>query len=197
MKISMRAVWLATYLLFCGCGSSPNTTHYSLAAVSGTIRQASLGTIEVRRPGISGYLDRTEILAPWDGQRLQLAQGAGWAEPISAMIGRVLAENLDRRLPGTIVFTASSDLSIQATTIIELVVRKFDADDDGSVHLNVLWSIRSAGQTTTRTSSLHARPAALDTAPTVAAMSTLLGQLADEIASTLLAPAGDTVTQAR
>ena len=191
MKSSMRALWLIIGGLCCGCGSSPNTTYYALAAVSGTIRQASLGTVEVRRPGISGYLDRTEILAPWDGQRLQLAQGAGWAEPISAMIGRVLAENLDNRLPGTIVFAASSDLSIQANTVIELVVRKFDLASDGNVHLNVLWSIRSAGQTTTHTSSLKAAPSASDTAPTVAAMSTLLGKLADDIAHTLLTRASE------
>jgi len=182
----MRALSLGVVLFFCGCGSSPNTTYYALAAVSGTIRQASLGTVEVRRPGIAGYLDRTEILGPWDGQRLQLSQGAGWAEPISAMVGRVLAENLESRLPGTVVFAASSDLSLQANTVIELVIRKFDLGSDGNVHLNVLWSVRGGGQTTTRTSSLQATPSAADTGPTVTAMGSLLGKLADEIAGALL-----------
>src|SRR5688572_27394277 len=118
MKIAMRAVWLGAFVLFCGC-SSPNTTYYALAAVSGTIRQASLGPVEVRRPRVAGYLDRTEILAQWDGQRIQLASNSGWGEPITAMIGRVLAEDLSDRLPGTIVVDASSELSIQAATVIE------------------------------------------------------------------------------
>lgn len=187
MKISMRALALALGFLSCGCGSSPNTNFYALAAVSGTVRQAALGAIEVRRPGIAGYLDRTEILEQWDGQRLELAHSAGWAEPIASMIGRVLAENLSDRLQGTVVFAASSDLSIQAATVVELVIRKFDLASDGLVHLNVLWSVRGAGQTSARAVALQARPASTETGAIVATMSRLLGQLADEIASELLA----------
>ncbi|HET8934381.1 MAG TPA: PqiC family protein [Polyangiales bacterium] len=182
--------WAAIALLFGGCGSSPNTTYYALAAVSGTLRQASLGAIEVRRPGIAGYLDRTEVLAQWDGQRLELAHNTGWAEPLAAMIGRVLAEDLSERLRGTTVFAASSDLSLQANTVVELVIRKFDLGSDGVVHLNALWSVRNAGQATTHSSALQARPTTTDTGAVVAAMSTLLGQLADEITKVL--PAGRT-----
>lgn len=186
----MKRAWIAIAGLLCACGSSPSTTYYSLAATSGTLRQAALGVIEVRRPGVAGYLDRTEILARWDGQRLQLAQGAGWAEPLSAMIGRVLAENLDERLPQTVVFSASSQLSVQADRVIELHVRKFDQARDGSLQLKVLWSVRGAGQTSTHATTLQARPTGPETAATVAAMSTLLGQLADQIAVTLLERAG-------
>lgn len=186
MKSSMRAVWVAVGLLFCGCGTSPNTTYYTLAAVSGKLRPSSLGTIEVRRPGIAGYLDRSEILAQWDGQRLQMAESACWGEPIAAMIGRVLADDLSERLRGTIVLSSSSELSIQADTAIELVVRKFDLGSDGLVHLNALASVRRGGQSTTRAFALQARPVATDTGAVVAAMSSLLGQLADELANALL-----------
>jgi uncharacterized lipoprotein YmbA len=191
MKISMRAVFLAVGLLYGGCGTSPNTTYYSLAAVSGKVREASLGTIEVRRPGIAGYLDRSEVLAQWDGQRLELAHNTAWAEPIAAMIGRVLADNLSDRLHGTIAFGASSDLSIQASTVIELAIRKFDLSSDGNVHLNALWSLRGAGQPATHAVALQARLATTDTGAVVAAMSGLLGQLADEITSALLARANN------
>ena len=186
MNSSMRAVWMAVGLLFCACGSSPNTTYYTLAAVSGKLRESSLGTIEVRRPGIAGYLDRSEILAQWDGQRLQMAESACWGEPITAMIGRVLADDLSERLRGSIVLSSSSDLSLQADTAIELVVRKFDLGSDGHVHLNALASVRRAGQSTTRAFALQARPVATDTGSVVAAMSSLLGQLADELANALL-----------
>jgi uncharacterized lipoprotein YmbA len=195
MSISMRAVWLAV-ALFCGCGSSPNTAYYALAAVSGTVRQASLGTIIVRRPGIAGYLDRNEILGQWDGQRLQLANNTAWAEPISAMISRVLADDLNDRLQGTTVFGASSDLSLEPTTVVELAIRKFDLSSDGYVHLNVLASIRVAGRSAAHAFSLQARPAATDTGAIVAAMSNLLGQLADELAKVLLARTAGAVSQA-
>jgi uncharacterized protein len=173
-------------LLCWGCGSSPNTTYYTLAAVSGTLRQASMDTVEVRRPGIAGYLDRTEILAQWDGQRLQLSENVAWGEPIAAMIGRVLAEDLGERLRGTIVLGASSELSIQAGAVVELVIRKFDFGTDGYVHLNAIASVRREGKPSTRALALQARPVATDTGSVVAAMSNLLGQLADEIANALL-----------
>ena len=197
MKSSMRAVWVAMGFLWCGCGTSPNTTYYTLAAVSGTLRQASLGTVEVRRPGIAGYLDRTEILAQWDGQRLQLADNACWGEPIAAMIGRVLADDLSERLRGTIVLGASSELSIQAAVVVELVIRKFDLGTDGYVHLNVLASIRRAGETSTRAVALQTRPVGTDTGAVVAAMSNLLGQLADELANALLTRADSAPSQGR
>jgi uncharacterized lipoprotein YmbA len=180
--------WIAlALLLLCGCGSSPNTAYYALAAVSGTIRPASLGTIEVRRPGVAGYLDRAEILSQWNGHRLQLAQNECWGEPIAAMIGRVLAEDLTDRLRGTVVFSAASDLSIPASTVVELAIGKFDLDQDGAVHLNALTLVRGSGQQATRAIALQARPVTSETGAVVAAMSGLLGQLADEIATILMA----------
>ena len=184
MNTSMRAAFVLCGMLFCGCGSSPNTTYYTLAAVSGSVRQASLGAIEVRRPNIAGYLDRTEILAQWDGQRLQLASNSGWAEPIAAMIGRVLADDLNDRLRGTVVISTAAELAIQSTAVVELVIRKFDLGADGYVHLNAIWSTRGLGA---RAADLKVRPVTTeDTGAIVAAMSGVLGQLADEIAAALL-----------
>jgi uncharacterized lipoprotein YmbA len=177
--------WFGLGLLCSACGSSPSTAYYALAATSGAMKRTSLGTVEVRRPSVAGYLDRAEILTQWNGHRLQLADSACWGEPISAMIGRVLAENLTTRLQGTIVFSAA-DLSIQAPTVVELAIWKFDLDPDGSIHLDALTSIRSQGQPSTRAIALRARPATPDTNAVVAAMSQLLGQLADDIATALV-----------
>lgn len=181
----MRALCVAVGLWFCGCGSSPTPTYYTLAAVRGTIRQAQVGPIEVRRPAVAGYLDRTEILERWDGLRMQLANDACWGEPIAAMIGRVLAEDLSERLRDTIAFSSSSDLTVHAGTVIELMIQKFDLAFDGRVHLHVLWSVRGARQSSTHALQLQSRPIEADTDAIVAAMSRLLGQLADEIAKVL------------
>jgi uncharacterized protein len=188
MKTSIR---VALMLAFTACGSSPNTAYYALAAVSGTMRQASLGTIQVRRPGIAGYLDRAEILTQWDGHRMRLRESECWGEPIAPMIGRVLAQDLTDRLRGTIVFSASSDLSLQASTVVELAIWKFDLDRDGSVHLDALAVVRGSGREVTHAITLRARPASTDTSAVVAAMSNLLGQLADEISTALIAQAAN------
>lgn len=196
MNMSMRAACAAVLLMSGACGSSPATAYYALAAVSGTIHQASLGTVEVRRPGVAGYLDRAEILAHWDGHRLQLAENACWGEPIASMVGRVLAEDLTERLQGTIVFSASSELSMQASTVVELALWKFDLGADGSVHLNALASVRGAGQPSTRAITLQARPVTNDTGAVVDVMSRLLGQLADAVADTILARANPSISPA-
>ena len=58
------SVWVAIALLFGGCGSSPNTTYYALAAVSGTLRQASLELDqEVRHGGESLVLLSFQVAA--------------------------------------------------------------------------------------------------------------------------------------
>lgn len=184
--------WLLVLLACCGCGTSPETAYYALASARGTVRQASLGTIEVRRPSIPGYLDRSAILARWDGHRMQLSPNAAWGEPISAMIGRVLAEDLGERLRGTIVFSAAPSVSIQASAVVELAIWKFDLDREGSLQLNGLVSVRSADglvPQSTRAFALQARAPTSETGAVVGTMSSLLGQLADEIASTLVARA--------
>jgi uncharacterized lipoprotein YmbA len=195
MKTSMRAVWLLVMML-AGCGSSPSSAYYALAAVSGTIHQAALGTIEVRRPAVAGYLDRAEILTQWDGQRLQLAHYECWGEPLASMIGRVLAEDLTERLRGTIVFNASADLSLRAATVIELSLWKFDLGPDGAVHLDALAALRGAGEPTTHAIRLQARPVTTDTGAVVAVMSQLLGQLADQLATALIARGDSNISQA-
>jgi uncharacterized lipoprotein YmbA len=127
---------------------------------------------------------------------LQLAHYECWGEPIASMIGRVLAEDLNDRLRGAIVFNASADLSIQASTVIELALWKFDFGPDGAVHLDGLASVRSAGQPQTRAIKLQARPVTTETGAVVAAMSQLLGQLADELATTLVARGDSNISQA-
>jgi uncharacterized lipoprotein YmbA len=186
MTSPLRAAWVAAMCICSGCWSSPSTAYYTLAAVSGTVHPASLGTIEVRRPGLAGYLDRAEILGPWDGHRLQLTPRACWGEPVVSMIGRVLAEDLGERLHGTVVFSAASDLSIQASSVVELTISKFDLDRDGNVRLAALSYVRGGGREATHAHALQARPAATTPDALAAAMSALLGQLADELATALI-----------
>jgi uncharacterized lipoprotein YmbA len=141
--------------------------------------------IEVRRPGLAGYLDRSAMVVKNAGYRLDVNSGTRWAEPLGDMIGRVLAQDLSQRLAGSSVFAESGGISADADLRVELDVQRFDRAGDGVVRL--------AGELAIEQGSGHlrvsARPIALeapsqgdDAASLAAAMSGLLGRVADLVA---------------
>ncbi len=170
-----------------GACSSPEPAYYTLAAVPGTPRGGAPGTIELRRPGIAGYLDRPEIVRSGGDYRLRVAAGERWGEPFGDLFGRVLAEDLNQRLTGTSVFTAAGAISAQADAALELDVQRFDLDAGGDVVLlaQIAVSRTRRGPATTRVFRLTQRPAGPSTAELVAAMSMALGALADAAADML------------
>ncbi len=101
------------------------------------------------------------------------------------MIGRVLAEDLTQRLPGTTVFTEAGTISADASATVELDVQRFDLDESGQVVLLAQVAVRwgfghdAAGARSLR---LTARPVGNGTPELVMAMSRLVGQLADAVA---------------
>jgi uncharacterized lipoprotein YmbA len=192
-RLTRMLVALALACTLVACATSAEPVYYALASAPGTRNPKAIGSIEVRQPNIAGYLDRSEILTEIVNHRLRLASNERWGEPFAIMIGRVLAENLSERLPGSTVFTEASGMSIHASRLVELSIWKFDLDVDGYVRLKALLALRSddAGvAAVTRTVSLQARPASEGLNGLVDAMSRLLGLLADEIAGSLDAGVG-------
>jgi uncharacterized lipoprotein YmbA len=106
------------------------------------------------------------------------------------MIGRVLTDDLAERLPNSTVFSEASDLSLRAAHVVELSIGKLDLDPDGYLRLRALLLVRSEAVQTpvrARTVTLSTRPATTELPGLVAAMSRLLGELADDIARSLRA----------
>lgn len=180
------ALALLATLLLAGC-TSPEPAYYALAAVPGIAQPGGPHLIELRRPSIAGYLDRSEIVRGDQGYRLDLRPGERWGEPFGTMIGRVLAEDLGERLPGSTVFTDQGSLSPEPQARIELNVQRFDLRPDG--HVSLLAQVALSGlrrkRGLTRTFRLDTAPSSASTTDLVAAMSRLLGQLADGIAAML------------
>lgn len=167
--------------------ASPEPAYYTLAAVPGTPRGGAAATVELRRPGIAGYLDRPEIVRASSAYRLKVATGERWGEPFGDLFGRVLAENLNQRLTGTSVFTTAGAISAQAVVAVELDVQRFDLDAGGDVVLLVQVAISRTrrGAANTRVIRLVQRPSGPTTADLVAAMSVALGALANTVADML------------
>ena len=87
--------------------------------------------MELQRPGLAGYLDRPGIVRANSAVQLSVTTNERWGEPLGDLIGRILAENLNQRLPGSSVFTSSGSISAQPDARVELDVQRLDADASG------------------------------------------------------------------
>jgi uncharacterized protein len=108
-----------------------------------------------------------------------------WAAPLDEMLGRVLAQDVEQRLAGTVVFTEDGAITADADLTLELDVRRFDVSDGGEVSLVAEVAMIKGDTHTplgTRAVHLHEMPSASTTTALVAAMSNLVGKLADEMA---------------
>jgi uncharacterized lipoprotein YmbA len=176
---------LALGLLLGGC-SSPDPTFYTLQPVPGTPAASQVRTIEVRRPGLAGYLDRSDIVLKNAGYTLDVNGQLRWGEPLGDMIGRVLTQDLSQRLPGSSVFGQSGAITADADLRVEVDIQGFDADASGAVVLTAEVAVeagRSHAPLATRHVSLTAQPAGPGAAALVASMSGLLGTLSDQVAA--------------
>ncbi len=187
----MRALLLLLLLLLLlptGC-ASPATDLYTLAAVAGTPVHTPRRSIELRRVGLAAYLDRPEIVRSNAQYRLRVAPNDRWAEPLGTMLGRVLTEDLVQRLPDASIFLESGAISTQPDLILEIDVQRFDPDADDSVVLLAQVALRQdtpqLNASTARAVRLAVPATSASTADLAAALSRVLGQFADGIATSV------------
>jgi uncharacterized lipoprotein YmbA len=188
MKLALPATALLLLAGSTACGSSAPATFYALSPESGAAQPASFHTIRLRRPGVAGYLDRPEIVRRIVDFRLGVIDTDRWAAPLDEMLGRVLAEDIEQRVPGSSVFTEDGAISADPDATIEVDLRRFDVGDTGEVNLVAEVAVEKQSTHTpaaTRAVILRQIPASAATAALVATMSDLLGKLADQIAALL------------
>lgn len=169
---------LATVALS-GCASSPSNHYFTLSAAppdpSAPPQVAEWRLAGVRLPGIS---DRPQLVVRTGPETVRILEFDRWAEPLDDLVPRVLAQDLAQRQ------------GVQAgngpASQIYVVIDEFMTDDTGSARLaGRWWAQPSAGD------SAQGRPRAFDfaarlpsgaSAAAPAALSRLLGLLADDIA---------------
>ena len=181
---------LAT-LLLAGCASSPPSKFYTLTSTPASAAASSAATaalpIRVASVHIPPMLDRQEIARPSAGNQLEINGQERWDAPLDEMIQQVLTRDLLTRLPAgkVILPSAPAPANLQS---IALNVLQFQSDVTGSVVLEGSWSLVPAHATSPiliRDFRYTAAASSHSTADEVSTMSALLGQLADEIASSL------------
>ncbi len=174
----------ALLLALSGC-SSPDPTYYVLTANPGTPRPGPEINVEIRRPGLAGYLDRSDIVLKSADYRLAVNSQVRWAEPLGDMIGRILAQDLSQRLPGSSIYTEAGAISADPTMRVEVDILGFDADATGQAVLTAEVVVE-LGTThkplSTRHVSMMAAPAGAGAGNLAASLSELLGRMSDQLA---------------
>jgi len=185
MRISLLLAMAGCVSGAMACGSSPPSTFYALSPENGAATAAQAPrTLKLRRPGLAGYLDRPEIIRGIVDHRVAVVDTDRWAAPLDEMLGRVLAQDVEQRLPGSVVFTEDGAITADADLTIEVDVRRFDSDASGEVNLVAEVAVEKGDNHEplgTRAVRLRETPNDATTAGLLSAMSHLLGRLADEI----------------
>ena len=173
-------------LLAAGC-SSPEPAYHRLTAVQGAPTKTTARVIELRRVGLPGYLDRSEIVRAGPGTRLEVLRNIRWGEPLGGMATRVLVEGLAQRLPGSTVVNDAGAIRLAPDAAVEVDIQRFEADPSGAVELAAQAAFRFGPTRPGFARTFRfAAPVEGQGAPAVAAaMSVAVGQLADAIAAAL------------
>jgi len=174
------AVLLAAWPAAC---VSPNPALYTLAVVPGAEHAGAPRVIELRAIAVAHYLERSQIVRSSENLRLDVLGNDWWGEPLDAMVGRVLSEELTQRLPGSTVYGENGSISATAGATVAINVQRLDADAAGAVVLIAQVAVTSGRDNTARTVRYTVPPTGAGTGSLVSAMSTAVGQLADTVAA--------------
>ena len=175
-------------LLLANCGSSPKTQYFTLAPVPASEQRASIpAPVTVSAVHVPPALDRREMVRRTGANSVDIREQDRWTAPLGDMTREVLARDLAARLPQDKVVAPQSPAPPHTAQIV-VAVAQFEPDAAGKVVLDGDWSLLDGD----REKLLLRRHVALEVAMRdrsaggqAAAMSQLVGQLAQDIATTL------------
>ncbi len=174
----------AAVITLAGCASAP-TSYYRLAVVPGPVNAGVALRIAVRSINIPGYLDQNGIAKAGASYEFSTFPNDIWAEPLDSMLQDIAVQELSQRLPSSTVLASGGSIASASDLLIELNILRFDPDSSGQLTLNVQIALKSGHDyhiLTVQTFTATATPGGPDVTSTVAAMSTLWGKFADQVA---------------
>jgi len=182
-----RLAVLVLAVMLAAC-SSPNPALYTIAPVQGAVQNGTPKVIVLQQIGTARYLERSEIVRSSENYRLDVMSNDWWGEPLSAMLSRVLIEELGQRLPQSTVIGETGAVSASPDAAIGLNLQRLDEDASGNLVLQAQASVSFKGRSAPvlRNFRFVATPPVAGIQGEVTAISTAVGQLADGLAVVLV-----------
>jgi hypothetical protein len=173
-------------LTLAACASSPPTRFFALdpVAPAGGSRTVAGEPIKIDAVHIPPALDRSSLVRGESDNQLDISAQDRWAGDLGEMARRVLTQNLASRLPSGMVIAPESPAPPSARGVV-VDILTFQPQAAGEVVLDADWTLLQGTQSNpVLRRAVHLTATAAPTAQgEAAAMSTLLGQLADSIAA--------------
>ncbi|MHB8812702.1 MAG: PqiC family protein [Steroidobacteraceae bacterium] len=186
-SMTFRLLLVLLILTLAACASSPQTRFFALDPVSpGAAPAAGRAVheaVKVDAVHLPPALDRDSIVRGESDNELEISSQDRWAGDLGEMIRRVLTQDLAERLPSGMVVAPESPAPPSARgLVIDILTFQPQA---GDVVLDADWTLLAGTQSNPvlRRSEHLTAPAASSAQEQAAAMSTLLGELADSIAA--------------
>lgn len=187
-----RLAILSVFLVTAGCGHSPPTRFFTLDPYppEAPAAAAALAPVQLDAVHIPAVLDRSEVVTEIAANRLSVSDLDHWGAPLGDLMRRAMAEDLMSRLPAGAFVPPDAPKPLGVRGLV-VTVGRLQADASGRVELQATWSLiggHPAAALLTRNVELSTTASAGGAEGQAAAISRLLGQLADRIASALTAP---------
>jgi uncharacterized lipoprotein YmbA len=162
---------------------------YALTPISSDAREAARPALPIQVDAfhIPPVLDRPELVRENGPNGLTINDRERWGAPLGEMARNVLAQDLMERLPAGAVILPDAPAPQSAAQLVVNAVR-FEETRDGRVRLDATWSLlhgNPPASLLSREVAFESSASSNDASAQAAAMSQLLGQLADAIVANL------------
>jgi uncharacterized lipoprotein YmbA len=150
----------------------------------GAVHQSAPAVIILQQVGLARYLERQQIVRSSESYKLDVRENDWWGEPLSAMLSRVLVEELGQRLPQSTVLSESGAVSVSPDATVALNILRLDQDKAGNLILQAQASVNYKDRETPVLQSFRfsVPPSGPGVEGDVAAISAAVSQLADKLA---------------
>ena len=189
----LRAASVLGLLAALAACSSPSPDLYTIAPVPGVPHAVSPKVVVLQQIGLERYLERLQIVRSSEDYKLDVMANDWWGEPLGAMLSRVLVDELQQRLPQSVVISEVGAVSAPADATVTLNIQRMDKDASGNLILSAQAGIIFKGRAATPVLRNFRFSVTLDSPRIpgeVAAISAAVGQLADGLAAMLVARPG-------
>lgn len=158
-------------------GGSPESHYYTLSPVGPAAAPSSGKPLfRVTSVHLPSIYDRPQLVVRTGPESVDLNEFERWAEPLERMTARILAQDIALRRPRPPGPVPAEQPRLMVS------IDEFAADRSGTARLSGTWRITGADDQTRAGDFSYAKPADASRPERVAAaMSALLGQLADDI----------------
>ena len=156
------------------------------------VLSATVAEPEARQPGslvgvgpvtLPGYLRHSQILTRYDDHKMSLAESSRWAEPLEPMVARVLRDDLAAALGAERGLEYPWSRSFSPSPVVEVDFESFERDSTGTARLDARWRVRNGAIMRAGRTRLTEPSTSASNEDAVAALSRVLGRLAQEIAT--------------